>query len=791
MHGEAVALIIREDVGCAPRGLKGGHGVDATGYEDTRTVVNDFEAGRPQSHFGRENASWYTHDMTVQDVQTSSLIDLLLGKAGEYLTPDKVAAVEEAYQFAADAHAGQFRKSGEPFIEHPVNTALYLADLRLDHTGLIAALLHDVVEDTPISQKDIEQRFGKGVTRLVDGVTKLTQAEMMNVGIQDEPRPVQNTNDAARAASIRKMLMTMAEDVRVVIIKLADRLHNMRTLGSMSESRRKAIAQETLDIYAPLAHRLGMWEMKWLLEDLAFQHINPEEYRKISKILASKRVEREQYVERIVTVLEEDLRAAAISARVSGRPKHIYSIHRKTQKYAIMNRTVNDINDLFALRVIVENIGDCYAALGIVHAKWRPLQGEFDDYIASPKDNMYQSLHTAVLCEDAAPVEIQIRTGEMHQLAEYGVAAHWLYKEGSADDQSFEEKMTWLRQILEWQREVAGAEEFVEGFKTDIFQNQVYVYTPQGDLKELPAGATPVDFAYRIHTDVGHRCIGAKVNGKLVPLQHRLEIGDTVEIVTSKSVRGPSRDWLNENKGYLKTSHGRSKVRQWFNRQERKASVQTGREVFTREFRRLDTTMSEDEIADLMGYTSLEDFFAGLGNGSLSMRQVVGKLTKLDAEPEEEPSMNVALPEPESGIEVLGVGDLLTRMARCCNPIGGHHIIGYITRGRGITVHRRSCPNVMRESEKERLVDVDWGKTRTLYTVPIRVESWDRVGLLSDITSLVADEGVNIVHSVTKPDDDLSITNLTVTVENIEQLNRLFSKIEGVVGVLNVSRVPG
>ena len=730
--------------------------------------------------------------MTVQDVRSSGLVDLLLDKAGEYLPPDKVSTVEEAYRFAEEAHAGQYRKSGEPFIEHPLSTALYLADLHFDYNALRAALLHDVIEDTPVTYDELAERFGEEVATLVDGVTKLTQNELMNTWGEDEIRPVQNTNEAARAASIRKMLMTMAEDVRVVIIKLADRLHNMRTLDSMPEHRREAIAQETLDIYAPLAHRLGMWELKWLLEDLAFQHINPDAYRAISRMLATKRGEREQYIDRVVGMLEDELRSAGIRANVYGRPKHIYSIHRKTEKYDSINRTVNDINDLFALRVIVESVADCYGALGVVHTMWRPLQGEFDDYIASPKDNMYQSLHTAVLCEDASPVEIQIRTAEMHQLAEYGVAAHWLYKEGSADDQSFEEKMTWLRQILEWQREVAGAEEFVEGFKTDIFQNQVFVYTPKGELKEMPAGATPVDFAYRIHTDVGHRCIGAKVNGKLVPLQYHLEIGDMVEIITSKSVRGPSRDWLNENKGYLKTSHGRSKVRQWFNRQERKASVQTGREVFTREIRRLDTTLSEEEIATLMGYASLDDFFAGLGNGSLSMRQVVGKLTDLVAEPEEdEPTSVVALPEPESGIEVLGVGDLLTRMARCCNPIGGHAIIGYITRGRGITVHRRTCPNIMRESESERLVEVDWGKTRTLYPVQIRVESWDRVGLLSDVTSLVADEGVNIAGSVTKPEDDLSIINLTVTVENIEQLNRLFSKIEGVVGVLSVSRVIG
>ena len=730
--------------------------------------------------------------MTVQDVRSSGLVDLLLDKAGDYLPPEKVAAVEEAYRFAEEAHSGQYRKSGEPFIEHPLSTALYLVDLHFDYNALRAALLHDVVEDTPVTYEELAKQFGEEVATLVDGVTKLTQNELMNTWGEDEVRPVQYTNEAARAASIRKMLMTMAEDVRVVIIKLADRLHNMRTLDSMPENRKVAIAQETLDIFAPLAHRLGMWELKWLLEDLAFQHIDPEEYRTISKMLATKREEREKYIDRVVSMLEDELQSAGVRANVYGRPKHIYSIHRKTEKYDSINRTVNDINDLFALRVIVESVADCYAALGIVHTMWRPLQGEFDDYIASPKDNMYQSLHTAVLCEDASPVEIQIRTSEMHQLAEYGVAAHWLYKEGSADDQSFEEKMTWLRQILEWQREVAGAEEFVEGFKTDIFQNQVFVYTPKGELKEMPAGATPVDFAYRIHTDVGHRCIGAKVNGKLVPLQYHLQIGDMVEIITSKSVRGPSRDWLNENKGYLKTSHARSKVRQWFNRQERKASVQTGREVFTREIRRLDTTMSEEEIADLMGYASLDDFFAGLGNGSLSMRQVVGKLTDLVAEPEEDEPTVVTLPEPESGIEVLGVGDLLTRMARCCNPIGGHSIIGYITRGRGITVHRRTCPNIMRESESERLVEVDWGKTRTLYPVQIRVESWDRVGLLSDVTSLVADEGVNIVQSITGgQEDDLSIIRLTVTVEDIEQLNRLFSKLEGVVGVLNVSRVTG
>lgn len=745
--------------------------------------------------------------MATTNTPDITLVDILLDKAARYLPPDKVAAVEEAYEFAAQAHEGQTRKSGEPFIEHPVNTALYLVDLRLDPIALSAALLHDVIEDTPITYDELSARFGDEVAKLVDGVTKLTKTELMaadgtwmgnsagadvigesSSGETNGRTKGPATDEDARAASIRKMLMTMAEDVRVVLIKLADRLHNMRTLGFMPEHRQRAIAQETLDIYAPLAHRLGMWDIKWMLEDLAFQHIDPDAYKTISKMLSTKRVEREQYVERVVTILKDELEQAGIDAEVTGRPKHIYSIHRKTQNYVKLHRTVNDIYDLIALRVVVNTVGECYGALGVVHSKWRPLQGQFDDYIASPKDNMYQSLHTAVMCEDSSPVEIQIRTGEMHRLAEYGVAAHWLYKEGGSDDDTFEQKMTWLRQILEWQREVAGAEEFVEGFKTDIFENQVFVYTPAGDLKEMPAGATPLDFAYRVHTDIGNRCIGTKVNGKLVPLQHRLGNGDTVEIMTSKTVRGPSRDWLNENLGYLRTSHARSKVRQWFNRQERKANIQTGREVFVKEFRRLDTTMSEQAVAELMSYPSLDDFLAALGNGSQSMRQVVKKLTTLDVEPEVAQPVRVTLPEPQSGIEVLGVGDLLTRMARCCNPIGGDSIIGYITRGRGITVHRKTCPNVLHESEVERLVDVNWGKTRTLYPVRVRVDSWDRVGLLSDVTALVADEGVNIVQCATEPQDDLSIITLTVTVESIEQLSRLFAKLEGVVGVLHVSR---
>ena len=718
-------------------------------------------------------------EAVVTNVQT------LLERVSKYMPEDKIEVVAEAYRFAAEAHDGQTRLSGEPFVEHPLQTALYLAELQLDASALSAALLHDVIEDTEVSFDDLNGRFGEEVAKLVDGVTKLTQTEFLH--------PLQETDgnavDDAEAATLRKMLMSIAEDIRVVLIKLADRLHNMRTLNALPEQRRKEIAQETLEIYAPLAHRLGIWEIKWLLEDLAFQHINPEAYREISKLLSSKRTEREAYVEKVIGMLKEELDKTGIKATVTGRPKHIYSIHQKTLRYAEQNRTVGDIYDFFALRVLVEDERDCYAALGAVHSKWRPLPGEFDDYIANPKDNLYKSLHTAVLCEGAYPVEVQIRTHEMHKLAEYGVAAHWLYKEGESSDVAFEEKMTWLRQVLDWQRDVSGAEEFVESFKTDIFNNQVFVYTPKGDLKELPAGATPLDFAYRIHTEVGHRCIGSKVNGKLVSLQYQLQNGDTIQIMTSKTVRGPSLDWLNQNLGYVKTTSAREKIRQYFNRQERQSNILTGRDIFHKQLRRLNADLEDKDVAELMGFKTREELFAALGSGSIATTQIVQKLSAEEVKPQEEEHEFVPpTTGPASGIEVLGVGDLLTRMARCCNPIRGDEIIGYITRGRGITVHRNGCSNILAESEVERLVPVSWGKTQTLYPVRIRLEAWDRVGLLRDITSLVSDERVNIASCVSEEYDDVSVIALTVYINGIDQLNRLFSKLEVIEGVIRVSR---
>ena len=718
------------------------------------------------------------------------MVDALLEKARTYLPADRLGIIDRAYRYAADAHEGQVRRSGEPFIEHPLQTALYLAELRLDANALAAGLLHDVVEDCDVCLEEIEDEFGKEIAGLVDGVTKLTQAEVDFEEGKNGFVLRDSDVDLQQAASLRKMLVAMASDVRVVLIKLADRLHNMRTLQALSPNRRRAIAKETLEIFAPLAHRLGIWEVKWRLEDLAFQHLNNGAYQEISGMLNAKRQEREEYIEGVRSLLQSELDNAGVTAEVTGRPKHIYSIHKKTEKYRRQNLGVDDIHDLFALRVLVESVNDCYLALGVVHSNWRPLPGQFDDYIANPKDNLYKSLHTTVLCIDAHPVEVQIRTQEMHRLAEYGVAAHWLYKEGRTSDVEFEEKMTWVRQLLDWQRDVNGSHEFVESFKMDIFKNQVYVYTPKGDLKELPAGATPLDFAFRIHTDIGHRCIGAKVNGKLVALTYTLQNGDTVEIMTSKAVRGPSLDWLNPNLGYLNSNSARAKVRQWFNRQERRANIERGKDIFRRQLRRLNLAMTDEELSTILGFSSTDEFMVALGGGEITVEQVVDRIADQGIPPDSdfEKIYSVPVSSPASGIEVLGVGDLLTRMANCCTPILGDSIVGYITRTRGVTVHRRNCPNIIAERETERLIPVAWSKAHELHPVRVRLEAQDRVGLLRDITSLVSEEGVNIASCVSEEEKDVSIISLTVYVDGISQLNRLFSKMESVRGVIGVSR---
>ena len=730
--------------------------------------------------------------MVAKDKVASEAAKTLIDRVGAYLPEDSTELVGQAYRYADECHVGQMRKSGEPYIAHPLETALFLADLHLDTHTIVAALLHDVVEDCGVSLDEITQRFGPEVSKLVDGVTKLTR---MDDKLQPPAEDIANLMDDAEslhAESLRKMLVSMAEDIRVVLIKLADRLHNMKTLDALPPEKRRRIAQETLDIYSPLAHRLGIWEIKWRLDDLAFRHLNEEKYREISKILASKRTEREDYIEKVASGLRDELAQYGITAEVIGRPKGIYSTYLKMQKYEAQGKQFGDIYDLFALRVLVNEIADCYQSLGVVHQKWHPIPGQFDDYIGNPKDNMYQALHTTVICEGGTPLEVQIKTFELHQIAEYGVAAHWAYKEGNSGDQRFEEKMTWLRQLIDWQREVSGTAEFIESVKQDIFHDQVFVYTPKGRIVELAAGSTPVDFAYKIHTDLGHSCIGSKVNGQLVALDTTLENGDTVEVLASKSDRGPSLDWLNPNRGYVRSAGARQSVRAWFRRQERGTNIQRGEEVLRRELRRLNQKIDDETIMGLFKVDSMDDLLAGLGSGNIAESLLSHRLAQIGHETETplaQRQNNLQLSSPSSGITVLGVGDMLIHIGRCCNPIPGDPIIGFITRARGVTVHKQDCSSVQHEDEPERLVDVQWGQEKLLYPVRIIMKAYDRVGLLRDVTALVSNEGVNIASVVTGDYSDSTVTlSLTCHTTGLDQLNKLFSKLDGVRGCISVTR---
>ena len=716
----------------------------------------------------------------------------LIERVGTYLPEDVTRTVGQAYEYANRCHEGQMRKSGEPYIAHPLETALFLAGLHLDSNTIVAALLHDVVEDCGVTLEEIDQRFGPHVAKLVDGVTKLTRMDDRLQPPTDDNASAIDDAEHLHAESLRKMLVSMAEDIRVVLIKLADRLHNMQTLDALAPEKRRRIAQETLDIYSPLAHRLGIWEIKWRLDDLAFRHLNEDKYREISKILSSKRTEREEYIEKVTSSLGDELAKYGIEADVVGRPKGIYSTYRKMEKYEAQGKDFGDIYDLFALRVLVNETADCYKSLGVVHQLWHPIPGQFDDYIGNPKENLYQALHTTVISDGGTPLEVQIKTYELHRIAEYGVAAHWAYKEGNSGDQRFEEKMTWLRQLLEWQREVSGTAEFIESVKQDIFHDQVFVYTPKGRIVELTAGSTPVDFAYKIHTELGHRCIGAKVNGKLVSLDTSLSNGDTVEIFTSKSERGPSLDWLNPNRGYVRSAGALQSVRQWFRKQERSANIQRGKEVLRRELRRLNQKVDDDTLLGLFKIDSMDDLLANLGSGNLAESLLAYRLAEVGQETEPPLTQrrnDLPLSSPSSGITVLGVGDLLIRMGRCCNPIPGDAIIGFITRARGVTVHKKDCSSVQREDEPERLVDVQWGQEKQLYPVRVTMKAYDRVGLLRDMTSLVSNEGVNIASVVTEEWEDGTVTMaLTCHTTGLDQLNKLFSKLEGVRGCISVTR---
>ena len=721
--------------------------------------------------------------MTIKEAEPGQE---LLAKVAEYLPAKGLSLVREALEFASECHQGQLRKSGDPVITHPLHAAATIASLQLDAEAIAAALLHDVQEDCAVTNETIQKRFGPRVAMLVEGVTKLGQ-------LGSQAAEVRQRDDSIQAENLRKMFLAMAQDLRVVIIKLADRLHNMLTLWALKPEDQQRIARETMEIYAPLAARLGIWELKWQLEDLAFRHLQPEQYKFIADLLDAKREVRETYVSQVTEVLREELAKHDLKADVYGRAKHIYSIHQKMEKYAGEGKSVDEIYDLLAVRILVDTVADCYNALGIVHGLWRPLPGAFDDYIANPKESMYQALHSTVMTPNAHPLEVQIRTYEMHRTAEYGIAAHWRYKEGSKRDLRYEERLAWLRQLLEWHREISQAEELVEAVKTDIFQDQVFVFTPKGEIKDMPTGSTPLDFAYRVHTDLGHYCVGGKVNGRLVSLNYQLRNGDAVEILTSRKSKGPSRDWLNPNLGYIRTSHARSKVRQWFKRQEREENIARGKEMLEKELHRLGTTLPEveDELPKLFRYDGIEDFFLKVGYGDISTQQIASKLASVLQEEEDviQLAQAPARATYTTTIRVLGTGDLLTRLARCCNPVPGEGIIGFVTRGEGVTIHRVDCPNILHEDEKERLVDVEWGRRGHLYPVAAHIEAWDRVGLLRDVSTVVAEERVNMVGVHTQEHDDGTITiSVTLETTGIEQLTRLLSKLESVRGVLSVGR---
>ncbi len=587
------------------------------------------------------------------------------------------------------------------------------------------------------------------------------------------------------------MFLAMADDLRVVVIKLADRLHNMRTLGAMPIDKQHRIAKQTMEIYAPLAHRLGIWQIKWELEDLSFKYTEPDRYRELAEILASRRAVRERYIDRTMKMLEAELQKAGVKAELSGRPKHLWSIAEKMKRKHI---GVDQVYDLLAVRVIVADVPTCYAVLGVAHTLWPPIPGQFDDYIAVPKNNMYQSLHTAVMGPDGQPIEIQVRTHDMHMLAEYGIAAHWRYKEGGKSDADYESKLAWVRQLMEWQHDVADATEFVESLKVDVFQDQVFVFTPKGEVKDLPSGATPIDFAYRIHTDIGHRTIGAKVNGRIVPLDHKLQSGDIVEIVTSKAARGPSRDWIT----MVRTAGAREKIRQWFKRQHREENVAHGRELMDRELKRIaQRPLSDISEADLQRVTEIlnmhdiDTLFASLGYGALTAAQVVTRLGIVDDHELAIPEVAPPQPPPTArgGVRVKGVAELLVRFGVCCSPVPGDPVSGYITRGRGVTVHRADCANVRGSAEAERIVEVEWeGTVARTYPVAIRVDGWDRVGFIRDVAAVISENGVQMVSLSSNVTDKTATVNATLQVTSVEQLSRVLAKLESVRDVFTVSR---
>jgi len=704
-----------------------------------------------------------------------------------YGTTDEVYVLRTAYAYAEEAHATQLRKSGEAYISHPLAVAKILTELQLDVTTLTAALLHDVVEDTRVTDEEIVRNFGAEVAALVDGVTKLKRIKF-------------DSNEEQQAENLRKMFMAMAKDIRVLLIKLADRLHNMRTLRYQSPDKQLRTARETLEIFAPLAHRLGISALKWELEDTSLRYLNPSEYYRIVELMNQKRQERESYVNEVMSLLLEQLQELDISAEVSGRAKHIYSIYRKM---LTQQKEFSEIYDLFAVRVTVESIKDCYGVLGVVHTIWKPMPGRFKDYIAMPKANMYQSLHTTVIGPRGEPLEIQIRTWDMHQTAEFGIAAHWVYKEGThKTDGKFSQKLTWFREVLEWQQDFRDAQEFMETLKLDLFSDEVFVFTPKGEVIELPAGSVPIDFAYRIHTDIGNRCIGAKVSGKIVPLDYRLRTGDIVEVLTSKNAFGPSRDWLK----IVQSSQAKSKIRQWFKREKREENVARGRELVERELirQRYDvqpmlTSVILDDVMHRFHFQKDEDFFAAIGYGGLSAGQVVTRVVeryKRDFPVPPVESLNLEMrphAKPvDNGVRVKGIDNLMIRFARCCTPVPGDGITGFVTRGRGVSVHRLDCPNIKSLLEDgNRVIEVEWATRADIsYLAELEVRALDRHGLVNEVMNAVSETKTDVSAVSARVDSQRTANiNVSIRIRNLDHLRTVVERLKRIKDVQSVRRI--